>query len=696
MREVNYQTDAGAVTQYCQSDQTVWLSRLSGMVCGLSGRDEGPFRARGLLLLDTSLGRFEAERLKLVERVFDADQVKLVWETPGGQLSIESRWMFYPDTGIWSRDDVLQNKSAHDVTIFSCLARFCLAPGHYEVYSQDSRWCNENQGAWRQLGPGSAVLTNEGGRSCQAGTPYMVLRGVNSETGVAFHVEPQGNWVIRVSAHTVGTDALPFAVVELGLADGDLQMCLPAGAAFALPRLLIQSVPGGKPHLAAPALHRHYLTRQMSAERAAMKTPLPRPAPVVYNTWFDVFEVLSVPRLRQQLAAAREVGCEVFTIDAGWYGATEGHWSEQTGDWREKPDAAFRGRMADFAEEVRAAGLGFGIWMEPERIGPHAPALKEHPEWFLPTNGPYHYPNLEHPNARAYMFAEFARLIDTYQLAWIKVDFNFELGPDPTHAELARYYAAWYGLLDELRTQYPHVYFEGCASGGMRSDSHTLAHFDGHFLSDTVNPYDVLRIYQGALLRALPGRWCKWTVLRSIGQTVPRYLATLDAAPVSVITPSGALWEPSLTVDLDFAARVAMCGMFGLSGDLAGLPAEARTRLHGHVDFYKRWRVFIANAIAHLLTPPQPKMDRSGWVAIQLQSLDRNTNLLFAYRLDDAGDHEVFRLCDLDAGARYSIVRGDELSTGAEEWTGARLMNEGFAVELPGRNSAAVYVITQV
>jgi hypothetical protein len=41
----------------------------------------------------------------------------------------------------------------------------------------------------------------------------------------------------------------------------------------------------------------------------------------------------------------------------------------------------------------------------------------------------------------------------------------------------------------------------------MRGDLATLTHVDGHFLSDSVNPADVLRISQGAFLRLPPGRW---------------------------------------------------------------------------------------------------------------------------------------------------------------------------------------------
>ena len=160
--------------------------------------------------------------------------------------------------------------------------------------------------------------------------------------------------------------------------------------------------------------------------------------------------------------------------------------------WREKQKSAFKGRMADFTDEVRAAGLGFGLWMEPERNSRLVPLAKEHPDWLLPGANGYYYPDLSQMKVYNHILSEISRLVETYELAWIKIDFNFELSIDPYRMEFANYYTKWYKLLDELRSKFPQVFFEGCASGGMRLDINTLSHFDGHFLSDNVNPFYVL------------------------------------------------------------------------------------------------------------------------------------------------------------------------------------------------------------
>ena len=404
-------------------------------------------------------------------------------------------------------------------------------------------------------------------------------------------------------------------------------------------------------------------------------------APVVYNTWFDQFEILDVPRLRSQLAAAQEVGCEAFVIDAGWYGAG-GSWWEQVGDWREKTETAFRGKMLEFADEVRATGLGFGLWIEPERFGPAAPIRKEHPEWFVPVGGAARI-DLTRPAAYSYLRAEIGRLVETYGLAWMKLDSNFTFDPDASGAELSEYADAWHRLLDEIRSAYPDTFFEGCSSGAMRCDIATLAHFDGHFLSDTVNPADVLRISQGAWLRLLPGRLGRWVVVRPAGSSG------------TVLTPRDPPWQSSESVDLSFAILAAMPGMMGFSGDLAGLEPASRGIIAAAVAFFKEWRCFITGSMAHLLTPPAPLTSREGWVAVQLQQPGEDTSLVFVYRLGSAGKPPAMRMRDLREDTRYAIERGFGAPEEYDVARGGDLMRRGLSVRGmdDGCQSAEVFVV---
>jgi alpha-galactosidase len=404
---------------------------------------------------------------------------------------------------------------------------------------------------------------------------------------------------------------------------------------------------------------------------------------------------LDVLLLRGQLAVAREIGCEVFVVDAGWFGPGGPGWWDQAGDWREKTSDAFHGAMGDFADEVRAAGLGFGLWMEPERFATGAPVRGEHPEWFLPAQDDLARIDLENPEAYRYLRGEIGRLVETYRLAWMKIDSNFELGDDSTGAELHGYYTRWFALLDDLRAAYPETFFEGCAAGGMRLELNMLAHFDAHFLSDTVNPVDTLRILQGALLRVPPGRISRWAVLRPA--RVPAHGGAGAAQwEDTIITLGGAGGTPFESVNVDFALLAALPGAFGLSGDLAGLAAHAVARVRWATRFYKDWRGLIDRSVAHLLTPPKPIEDRWGWAALQLQDPLGGDSLVFVYRLDDPRGLGVFPLRGLEADAAYQVFREDNPDRPEFTATGRQLMGHGLEAHLAAPGRGAVYSVRRV
>lgn len=374
-----------------------------------------------------------------------------------------------------------------------------------------------------------------------------------------------------------------------------------------------------------------------------------RPAPVCYNTWLDQFDNLESPRLRAQLAAARSIGCEVFVVDAGWFGRGGGDWFDAVGNWEESGVLEVRA----WAEEVRGAGLGFGLWMEPEHVGPQARVRREHPQYFA---GGVDRLDLTRPDARGRLREQITRLIERYELAWLKVDFNVGLGRDESGMGLTGYYDAWYGLMDELRGAYPGVWFEGCASGGMRLEMESLRQFDGHFLSDNTNAYEVIRLGEATLLRCPPGRLGRWCVVRGMGRVGPEYPGRVAESPDRVATSVASGWQSGQGpewVDPRLAVLACLPGQLGFSGDLTTLGEAARDELALGVAWYKQHRHWLVNAHAHLLTPVRPIDDRKGWSALQLSRHDADEHLLVAYRLQDPRGECHWRLRDLDADRTY-------------------------------------------
>jgi alpha-galactosidase len=565
--------------------------------------------------------------------------------------------------GVWERQDVLRNAGTAPVQLTGIASRFDLVRGGYQLYSQAGGWCTESQGQWEDFTHGCRALHSEYGRTSQGSTPFLGVRCAGNRHGVAFHLLPRGNW--RIEAHAGRDAGRRFPTVSLLFGPDEpagLSVTLAPGEEYALPTLLLVAFAGEQIESAAPPLH---------AVMAPRALPLPKPPPLVYNTWFESFAELDVANLHRQVAAAADVGCEVFVVDAGWYGAGEG-WACQ-GDWREKTDRSFHGNMRDFADHVRAAGLGFGLWMEPEAIHPSTPLAQNPPTWLQRGPTGMFWPDLTQADAYSWVRDEMACLLDTYQVVWLKIDFNQAIGPDPQHGGMRGYYDAWYRLLAELRKRFPDTFFENCGSGAMRLDLESYQQFHGHFLSDTVHPVDTIRIMQGTLLRLPPGGLYTWSVLSPAGPAAyyPHAAAT---APPRALTPCDATWHRAETVDIGFALAAAMPGLLGLSGNLAGLAPELRQEIAQWGSLWKQNREWLRHCHAHLLTPVRPLQDNTGWAAFEFADPDHA--MVLAFRLNDLGDSYPAVPRSLDPAATYQVHWLDDRPDGVRH--GSDLLANGL------------------
>lgn len=664
-KEIHRFGNPGRTTALTVTSGCTFLDMLTGMPCFNRYTRSSHYRYSGWIVLDTLDGRIDTAGTP-DEFEKDDNAFRLRWNTGG--LSVASSWHLDEQTGVWERCDSVKNSGDTHVVLTRCLSRIVLDSADYEVVSQAGRWVRENQTGTGIFDSGSLTLGCEGGRTCQGSSPFVRVKQRNGRSGLDIHLIPVGNWIIRMRKNTLMPDQPQILTVDAGLSDDYLRLSIPPGDTYQLPTILYVCSDDSP-----AALHTFY--------NRMKRKPYPAP-PLVYNTWFDRFDTLDESRLTRQLQAAKDAGCEVFTVDAGWFGEGAGSWSRKVGDWRENSTGAFAGKMTDFADQVRREGLGFGIWIEPERLHKDSPAVKEHPEWYISTGADYYYPDFTRDKVFKYYYTLISGLIRKYDLVWIKVDFNHELAADPSNTELYRYYREFYALIRKIGEDYPRVYLEGCASGGMRLDLNTLRFFHGHFLSDNVNPAEVVRIFQGALLRLPPGPLIKWAVLR--GSDVPP-----DAPGIPAFAPGMYSWERSSVFDIDFILRAALPGTLGLSGDLAGLGPEQMDRVRLHGEFFKKHRGKMAGASAYLVTPQKPMNDLTGWAAVQLLSADGNTAYLFVYRLDDSPPEMSFCFRGLEKDRSYLVTQlGEDMH---DEYSGKELTSTGIRVFLPRRFTAAVY-----
>lgn len=246
--------------------------------------------------------------------------------------------------------------------------------------------------------------------------PWLLLRHSQTQKGIGISIAYPGNWRVLVAR---GNDN--DTEVQIDTLPGSLEVFKTLGK-LTVPGALVCHFQGSWDEGALP------ITRFIRAQ--LLRRDIPDWPWVQYNTWYDRYEKLDEVRLLSLACHAANLGCELFVVDAGWYG-TAPDWSKALGDWRINPKRLPRG-MEPIAQEVRRLGMKFGMWIEIENASPDSPVGKTHPDWFLTRKGKRLNErstlNLGKEEVLVWAKSEIDRLVRQYELDYIKMDFNINLG----------------------------------------------------------------------------------------------------------------------------------------------------------------------------------------------------------------------------------------------------------------------------
>jgi alpha-galactosidase len=326
-----------------------------------------------------------------------------------------------------------------------------------------------------QLSPrGELRLAARKGRSSNGTLPFFNLE--LGTAGVIGAIGWTGGWAASFER---GADGHLRA--RAGMARTHLKL-LP-GERIRTPRVLLLFWDGDR-------LHGHNMLRRFIL---AHHTPRPNGrllrAPICDGNWGD-------RTTEHQIAKARwlkehDLPVEYFWIDADWYGDaphdessdTFGRtWYLQAGNWFPRKEAYPEG-LGPVGEALKELGLGFVLWVEPERVSEGTRIAREHPEWLLGPIGSNHLFNLGIPEARRYLTDLVSSLIDEAGVTCYRQDFNTDPAPfweaaDPPDrvgmAEI-RHVEGLYAFWDELLARHPGLIIDNCSSGGRRIDLETTS-----------------------------------------------------------------------------------------------------------------------------------------------------------------------------------------------------------------------------
>jgi alpha-galactosidase len=320
------------------------------------------------------------------------------------------------------------------------------------------------------------------------------------------------------------------------------------------------------------------LARRFHRHLRSRRPPVPARRPVTLNVWEAVYFDHDTDRLIDLAERAAAAGVERYVLDDGWFGSRRDDTSG-LGDWVVSP-AVWPDGLHPLVDRVRALGMEFGLWFEPEMVNPDSDLAREHPEWIMAARAAWPVEsrtqqvlNLGIPEAYEHVKNQILAVLGEYPIGYLKWDHNRDLieagtRPDRGRPGVHAQTLAFYRLLDEIRAAHPGLEIESCSSGGARIDLAVLERTDRVWVSDNNDPHDRQRIM-------------RWTT-----QLVPpEYLGSHIAAGRSHVT--------GRHHDLAFRAGTAIFGHLGIEWDLAAATAAETAELRDWVAFFQAERELL-------------------------------------------------------------------------------------------------------
>lgn len=353
-----------------------------------------------------------------------------------------------------------------------------------------------------------------------------------------------------------------------------------------------------------------------------------RPRPIVYNSWEGCMFDFTEAKLLRLGKAAKQLGCELFVLDDGWFGKRDSDTSS-LGDYSVNPKKLPNG-LKGLGEKLNAIGLQFGLWFEPESVSPDSDLYRKHPDWALHDSlgredllGRHQLLlDLTKPDVRDYIVESVGKVLDSAPISYVKWDMNRH-----SCALGAKQHEFVLGLYDVLRRIFeprPEILLESCSSGGNRFDCGMLFFSPQIWCSDNTDPVERLRIQQSLSYLYPPS--CFGTHV-----SASPHAQTLRATPLST------------------RGNISMFGCLGYELDLTELLPVELTEIRAQIEFYK----------AHRRTLQYGRFTRdktdSGGTIWQAQTEEETVAGVFHGIQSAAPGYERLRVAGLDAQTQYQL-----------------------------------------
>ncbi len=486
----------------------------------------------------------------------------------------------FADVDVISRYMVIENVGDGKVKIEKCMPLMLdLGRSDLDMISLYGSHCRELNYQRVPLHHGTQSVYSKRGASSHQYNPFVALC---SHTATQEKGEVYGfNFVYSGSfLDEIDVDQRGHTRVLIGLGSDCFSYTLGCGERFCSPEAIMTYSSAG---IGKMTQNMHDFIRAHILPPAALA-----PHPVVLNTWEACYFDIDEQRLVQFAKQAAQTGFDMLVMDDGWFGLRN-HDRAGLGDWYENKQK-FPDGLASFVAKIKAEGIKFGIWVEPEMVNPDSELYRAHPEWALRVNGrePLRSRHqlvldMSNPDVLDYLTEQFDRTFQGIEIDYFKWDMNRHMsnvGSSVLEADkqgeiFFRYMRGVYRLFDWFAARFPNAVIETCSGGGGRYDLGMMQQGIQIWTSDNTNPYDRTMIQASALI-AYPA-------------------ATMSC---HVSNPHENLRS------LDYRYKVAVGGMLGYELNILNMSEEVKREIAAQITQYKSFEHLMRAGNYYCLAAP--------------------------------------------------------------------------------------------
>lgn len=479
-------------------------------------------------------------------------------------LTVFQYYSLFKKTDVITSSCIIKNGSdSHCYLRRAMSAQIDLTGDEFEVTTFNGAWGRERFPSLHKLGCGIFRNESKCGASSAMSNPLVYIREIRgAKRHFALNLIYSGNHLEEIEITSYNNTR-----ILAGINDFMFRKKLEPGEAFTTPEAV----------LCVAACEReleerlHAFVKEHIVRGAWAK----RERPVVFNNWEATYFDMTEEKVLRLADGAAKVGAELFVLDDGWFGTRQDEYSSM-GDWF--PNCKkLSGGLAGLAEKMRAKGLQFGFWVEPEMISENSELFRAHPEYAMKI--PAREARLQrgelmldltNPAVRRYLTEAISRVIRECNAAFVKWDFN-RLMTDvfTTCGEMGAYFHEYilglYEVVGALTAMHPEVLFESCASGGGRMDLGLLCFMPQVWTSDNTDARCRAAIQEGTLFG---------------------YPQSVMSAHIS-ICPNHQTGD---STSLENRFNVASCGLFGYEIDFTKCSDSDMETMRQQTQFYKEHR----------------------------------------------------------------------------------------------------------